>query len=171
MKRIFIIAGPNGAGKTTFAREFLPQEAGVLTFINADLIAAGLSPFAPEAVAVQAGKIMLTRIASCVERGEHFAIETTLSGNNYARAIPYWQERGYVVKLFFLRLPSPAMAIERVKNRVAAGGHHIPDDVVRRRFDAGAKNFEELYKPLVDEWFFYDNAGTEPILLGKGGKL
>ena len=170
-KRILILAGPNGAGKTTFARTFLPHEAGVLTFINADLIAAGLSPFAPEAAAVQAGKIMLERIHSCAARGENFAIETTLSGKNYARDIPRWQESGYVVKLFFLRLPSPEIAIERVKNRVALGGHHIPDDVIRRRFDAGWKNFEELYKPLVDEWFLYDNTNNTPILKDKGGKI
>jgi len=131
----------------------------------------GLSPFAPEAAAVQAGKIMLERIHSCVARGENFAIETTLSGKNYARDIPRWQESGYVVKLFFLRLPSPEIAIERVKNRVALGGHHIPDDVIRRRFDAGWKNFEELYKPLVDEWFLYDNTNNTPILKDKGGKI
>lgn len=170
-KRILILAGPNGAGKTTFARTFLPHEAGVLTFINADLIAAGLSPFAPEAAAVQAGKIMLERINSCAARGENFAIETTLSGKNYARDIPRWQESGYVVKLFFLRLPSPEIAIERVKNRVALGGHHIPDDVIRRRFTAGLENFEHLYKPLVDEWFLYDNTNIAPKLIDKGGKL
>lgn len=169
-KRILIIAGPNGAGKTTFARAFLPHEAGVLTFINADLIAAGISPFAPEAASVKAGKIMLEMIAQSAERGENFAIETTLSGKNYASDIPRWQESGYAVKLFFLRLPSPEIAIERVKNRVALGGHHIPDDVIRRRFAAGLVNFEQLYKPLVDEWFLYDNADIVPKLIDKGGK-
>ncbi len=170
MKRVFIIAGPNGAGKTTFAREFLPHEAGVLTFINADLIAAGISPFAPEAAAVQAGKIMLSMIAACAARGESFAIETTLSGKNYARDIPHWQASGYVVKLFFLRLPSPEIAIARVQNRVALGGHHIPESVIRRRFAAGLENFDHLYKQLVDEWFLYDNTNIVPIILDKGGK-
>jgi predicted ABC-type ATPase len=168
MKRIVIIAGPNGAGKTTFARAFLPREAGILTFINADLIAAGLSPFAPEAAAIEAGKMMLERIEACAARGQSFAIETTLSGKTYTQSIPRWRKNDYVVKLFFLRLQSPELAIERVKNRVALGGHHIPDDVVRRRFDAGLKNFEELYKPLVDEWALYDNTEHSPILLAEG---
>lgn len=106
MKNIIIIAGPNGAGKTTFAREFLPHEAACPTFINADLIAQGLSPFRPAAAAVRAGRIMLELIADCVRRGESFAIETTLSGRSYARMIPGWKQAGYRVAIFFLELPS-----------------------------------------------------------------
>jgi predicted ABC-type ATPase len=131
-KRILIIAGPNGAGKTTFAQEFLPGEAGCPHFVNADLIAAGLSPFTPELAAVRAGRIMLDQIHEHVRKGESFAFETTLSGRIYMRLIPRWQAEGYIVKLFFLKLPSPEMAIARVRQRVAAGGHNVPEDVIRR---------------------------------------
>jgi predicted ABC-type ATPase len=169
-KRILIIAGPNGAGKTTFAQEFLPGEAGCPHFVNADLIAAGLSPFTPELAAVRAGRIMLDQIHEHVRKGESFAFETTLSGRIYMRLIPRWQAEGYIVKLFFLKLPSPEMAIARVRQRVAAGGHNVPEDVIRRRFDAGLRNFSQIYKPLVDEWVLYDNSGDEPVRLEEGYK-
>lgn len=116
-KRIVIIAGPNGAGKTTFAREFLPNEANCPTFVNADLIAAGLSPFAPELAAFKAGRLMLEEIAAYVKRGEIFAFETTLSGLSYAQMIPVWRSSGYMVELAFLSLPDVEMAIERVARR------------------------------------------------------
>ena len=112
--KIFIIADPNGAGKTTFAREFLPDEAGCLQFVNADLIAAGLSPFAPETAALQAGRLMLTQIAHHVAHGRRFALETTLAGLGYARQIPQWRALGYAVSLHFLALPGAEMAIGRV---------------------------------------------------------
>lgn len=169
-KKILIIAGPNGAGKTTFAREFLPAEAECPHFVNADLIAAGLSPFAPELVAVRAGRIMLDQIHEHVRKGESFAFETTMSGRIYLQLIPLWQAQGYIVKLFFLQLPSSEMAVARVRQRVAAGGHDVPEEVIRRRFDAGLRNFEQLYKPLVDEWVLYDNSGEEPIRLDEGYK-
>lgn len=121
IKKIFIIAGPNGAGKTTFAREFLPDEAGCLHFVNADLIAAGLSPFAPEAVAFQAGRLMLAQIADHVAHGRSFALETTLSGLGYARQIPQWRLLGYAVSLHFLALPNAEVAIEPVAQRVRQG--------------------------------------------------
>lgn len=156
-KKIIIIAGPNGAGKTTFAKEFLPKEASCPVFINADLIAAGISPFSPETAAVAAGRIMLDLIKTYVERGESFALETTLSGLGYARSIPKWQALGYRVELIFLQLPNPEFSIERVASRVKQGGHYIPDDVVRRRFSAGLKNFNERYKSLVDAWMLFDN--------------
>jgi predicted ABC-type ATPase len=162
---IIIIAGPNGAGKTTFAREFLPQEASCLTFINADLIAQGLSPFRPEEAAVRAARLMLEMIAECVKRGESFAIETTLSGRTYARMIPQWKQAGYQVALFFLQLPSENLAVARVADRVAQGGHDIPEPVIRRRFHAGIANFHALYKPLVDAWKLYDNSGERPIFI------
>ncbi len=151
-KTILIIAGPNGAGKTTFAAEFLPNEANCPTFINADLIAAGLNPFQVERAAFQAGRMMLHMIDGCVSRGENFALETTLSGRGYARMIPRWQDQGYFVKLFFLRVTSPEVAIGRVRQRVEMGGHNVPDDVIRRRFHAGWRNFEHIYRDLVDEW-------------------
>lgn len=162
---IIIIAGPNGAGKTTFAREFLPQEANCLTFINADLIAQGLSPFRPEEAAVRAARLMLEMIAECVKRRESFAIETTLSGRTYARMIPQWRQAGYEVVLFFLQLPSEDLAVARVADRVAQGGHDIPEPVIRRRFHAGITNFHALYKPLVDVWRLYDNSGEKPYLI------
>jgi predicted ABC-type ATPase len=162
---IIIIAGPNGAGKTTFAREFLPREANCLTFINADLIAQGLSPFRPEEAAVRAARLMLEMIAECVVRGESFAIETTLSGRTYARMIPQWGQAGYQVALFFLQLPNEDLAVARVADRVAQGGHDIPESVIRRRFQAGIANFHNLYKPLVDAWKLYDNSGERPILI------
>ena len=155
-KRIIIIAGPNGAGKTTFARELLPNEADTLTFINADLIARGLDPFQPERAAFRAGRMMLDMIDACVQRGENFAFETTLSGRGYARMIPRWQERGYWVKLYYLPLPSPETAIERVRQRVAMGGHHVPDDIIRRRYHASWHNFESIYQDSVDDWEIWE---------------
>jgi predicted ABC-type ATPase len=162
---IIIIAGPNGAGMTTFAREFLPQEANCLTFINADLIAQGLSPFRPENAAVRAGRLMLQMIQECVKNRENFAIETTLSGRTYARMIPQWKQVGYQVALFFLQLPDDKLAVARVAERVAQGGHNVPEPVIRRRFKTGIANFHQLYKPLVDAWRLYDSSGEKPILI------
>ena len=169
-KRILILAGPNGAGKTTFAREFLIREVSCPAFVNADLIAAGLSPFDPTRAALRAGRLMLELIAEHVARGESFAFETTLAGRNFARAIVEWRSAGYQVSLIFLSLPSSDLAIERVAERVRQGGHPVPDDVVRRRFSRGRDLFETLYKPLVDTWMLYDNAGDAPVLIASGGK-
>ena len=167
-RSILIIAGPNGAGKTTFAREFLPHEGNCPTFVNADLIAEGLNPLQPEEEAVAAGRMMLNMIRAYVAEGRSFAFETTLSGRTYARMIPQWQAQGYRVRLFFLRLPSPESAIERVRQRVSDGGHNIPEDVIRRRFNAGRRNFETIYRPLVDDWSLYDSSGIVPVLLSEG---
>ncbi|MDH2919093.1 MAG: zeta toxin family protein [Sideroxydans sp.] len=167
IKRIVIIAGPNGAGKTTFAREFLPTDAALPNFVNADLIAAGLSPFAPDVAAFKAGRIMLETINDFVKRGESFSFETTLSGLTYARMIPVWRSSGYLVKLFFLSLPNTEMALARVATRVIQGGHNVPQDVIRRRFAHGIANFER-YKLLVDSWQLYDNSGAPTVLLDEG---
>ncbi len=167
-KKAIIIAGPNEAGKTTFARSFLPEEAHCPRFINADLIAAGLSPFTPEAVAVRAGRLMLDEIAACVQRAESFALETTLSGLGYLRHIERWQGVGYRVSLYFLALPSVEAAIARVAERVRQGGHTIPEPVIKRRFTAGLRNFDQCYKFRVDAWAKYDNSGTDPVLLDWG---
>ena len=164
-KRILIVAGANGAGKTAFATEFLPNEGDCPIFINADLIAAGLSPFRPDLTALRAGRLMLSMIRDYVRRGESFAFETTLSGRSYARLIPHWREQGYSVRLFFLRLSRPDIAIARVKQRVAEGGHDVPEPVIRRRFHAGLRNFEHIYKGLVDEWVVYDNSANQPVLV------
>ena len=167
-RRILIVAGANGAGKTAFATEFLPNEGDCPIFINADLIAAGLSPFRPDLTALRAGRLMLSMIRDYVRRGESFAFETTLSGRSYARLIPHCREQGYSVELFFLRLSRPEIAIARVKQRVAEGGHDVPESVIRRRFHAGLRNFEYIYKGLVDKWAVYDNSGDEPVLLEEG---
>ena len=160
-----MIAGPNGAGKTTFAREFLPREADCPTFVNADLIAAGLAPFSPETASLQAGRLMIQEIARHFEARRSFAIETTLAGRGYLRQINQWQQADYRVTLIFLQLPHADEAIERVALRVSQGGHHIPPDVVRRRFHAGLKNFEQLYSKRVDNWLRYDSSSTALRLL------
>lgn len=167
-RRVVIIAGPNGAGKTTFAREFLPNEADLPTFINADLIAAGLNPFRPEDSAFRAGRLMLEMIDYYAEHGESFAFETTLSGRMYADRIRDWQRRDYFVTLFFLSLSTPELAIARVKQRVCEGGHSIPEDVIRRRYEAGLQNFSQIYKDLVDEWLHFDNSGAQPVIIDIG---
>jgi predicted ABC-type ATPase len=169
-KTIYILAGPNGAGKTTFARQYLPAEAGCLTFINADLIAAGLAPFQPRQAAVRAGRIMLDLIDHQVARGESFAFETTLAGKSFAKSIPVWRSQGYAVFLYFLALPTVEQAFARVARRVRQGGHAVEADVVRRRFAAGKQNFEQIYKSLVDQWVLLDNSGPEPILIEFGGR-
>jgi len=108
---------------------------------------------------------MLEMIATSVKRGESFAMETTLSGRTYARMIPQWRQAGYMVTLFFLQLPSEELAVARVADRVVQGGHHIPEPVIRRRFQAGIRNFHALYKPLVNAWRLYDNSGERPVLI------
>ena len=167
-QKIVIIAGPNGAGKTTFAREFLPHEANCPDFINADLIAAGLSPFNPDAAAIRAGRLMLEEIGQRVAQRRSFAIETTLSGRGYACMIPDWRKAGYRVKLIFLSLTSAEEAIARVAMRVRQGGHNIPDHVVTRRFESGMRNFQGIYRYNVDLWQWYDNSDELPVLIDEG---
>jgi predicted ABC-type ATPase len=166
--KIVIIAGPNGAGKTTFARSFLPEEAECRDFINADLIAAGLSPFDPSLVAIRSGRLMIEEIKSRVRQRRSFAFETTLSGLTYARLIRQWQRAGYRVKIVFLSLPSPELAVARVRTRVAQGGHDVPESVVRRRFKAGLRNFHNRYKKLADSWVLYENSGDRPTMIEAG---
>lgn len=167
-RKVIVIAGPNGAGKTTFARAFLPAEADLPRFINADQIAAGLAAFAPQTAAVRAGRLMLEEIRRCGQRAENFAFETTLSGIGYLRHIRDWRTQGYRVSLYFLSLPNAEVAIARVAERVRQGGHDVPEPVIRRRFAAGLKNFHQRYKMAVDDWALYDNAGSVPALLEWG---
>ena len=164
-RKVIIIAGPNGAGKTTIAREFLPNEAGCPQFMNADLIAAGLAPFAPESAALPAARLMLAELERHFQTGQSFAFETTLSGRTYLRHIARWRAAGYRVELIFLRLASADEAVARVAQRVKQGGHHIPEAVIRRRFEAGLENLTRHYAPVVDVWALYDNSGEQPILL------
>lgn len=144
--KCFIIAGPNGTGKTTFAKTFLPDERACLNYVNADLIAEGLSPFKPESVAIESGKLLLKKLDDLVNKKESFAFETTLSGLNYIRRIKVWQNLGYEVIVLFLKLPNPEIAIERVKLRVSEGGHFIPEHVIKRRYIKGWDSFNNFYK-------------------------
>jgi predicted ABC-type ATPase len=164
-QRIIIIAGPNGAGKTTFAREYLMKEAYCTDFI----IAAGLSPFDPDRAAIQAGRIMLSEMQRRIRKRERFAFETTLSGNIYARMIPGWRKAGYRVRLVFLALPDAEMAISRVAIRVTQGGHNVSSAVIRRRFDSGLRNFQNVYMQLADKWEWYDNSDKIPQLISEAG--
>lgn len=167
-KKVIIIAGPNGVGKTTFAREFLPAEAGLPVFVNADLIAAGFSPFDPESAVIRAGRLMLQEIDAHAAAGRSFAFETTLAGHSYVRRIDAWRKDGYLVEIIFLSLPSPEDAIRRVAERVKQGGHAVAEDVIRRRFAAGMRHFMETYRHRVDYWMWFDNSGLEPVLIEEG---
>ena len=169
---LYIIAGPNGAGKTTFAREFLPNYAECKNFINADLIAQGVAPFSPEAVAFHAGRLMLEEINHCVKRGEDFGFETTLSGRSYLGLIRRLKKLGYRVHFFFLLVPTVDLALTRVRERVREGGHDIPETVVRRRFGRSMQNFLAHYRQLGDSWIVFDNSGASPTIVAfkKQGK-
>ena len=167
-RKIIVIAGPNGAGKTTFAREHLPHEAECRAFVNADLIAAGLSPFQPEAALFRAGRLMLEEIKNHVQQRRSFAFETTLSGLGYASMIPRWRSDGYAVKLIFLSLATPEEAIKRVELRVRQGGHRVPSEVICRRFASGLQNFQNTYRHIVDYWQWFDNGGRIPKLIDEG---
>lgn len=158
MPQVVVIAGPNGAGKTTASEAIIARALGVGEFVNADTIARGLSGFSPEAAAVQAGRIMLARLQELAESGQNFAFETTLASRSFARIIAAWKTRGYEFELVFVWLPNAAMAMDRVRGRVARGGHDIPPDVIRRRYERGLSNFFNLYLPIADRWTLLDNS-------------
>jgi len=162
---LYIIAGPNGAGKTTFARKFLPQYVECLEFVNADFIAGGLSPFAPERAAIHAGRLVLEQIHSLAERRLDFGFETTLSGKTYVKLLQGMKEGGYLIHIFFLWITDVELALERIKLRVRNGGHHIPEAIVRRRFGRSLPNFLRVCKPLVDSWTIFDNSGDVPKMI------
>ncbi len=166
-KAVYIIAGPNGSGKTTFAKSFLPDYVNCTNFVNADLIAQGLAPFEPRAAAIKAGKLVLQQIHEYAKRGVDFAFETTLSGKSYASLLAELKGKGYALHLFFLWIPSPELAIARIKDRVVEGGHNVPAKDVRRRFTRGIDNFFRLYEPLLDSWMLFDNSRAKPILIAK----
>lgn len=166
---LIVIAGPNGAGKSTSAPFLLQGTLGVTEYVNADTIAQGLSAFAPERAAFRAGRIMLERLQQLANARVNFAFETTLASRSFAPWIANLRQNGYRFHLFFLGLPSPEIAIARVQERVSLGGHDVPEETIRRRYHAGIRNFFQLYRPLADSWFFYDNASMEvPRLLAAG---
>lgn len=170
MKRLYIIAGCNGAGKTTASYTVLPEMLNCKEFVNADEIAKGLSPFNADAVAVEAGRLMLSRIAMLLEKGETFSIETTLATRSYLNLVKKAQSQGYSVTLLFFWIDSPTLAKNRVAQRVREGGHSIPSDVIERRYFNGLKNLFEIFMPIVDDWCLYDNNSTLAQLVATGGR-
>jgi predicted ABC-type ATPase len=162
---VHIIAGPNGAGKTTFAGEFLPNYADCKNFINADLIAQGVSPFSPEDAAFRAGRLMLEEIELHARRRESFGFETTLSGRSHLGLIRRLKREGYKVHFFFLWVPTVELALRRVRARVEGGGHDVPESIVRRRFDRSIVNFLRRYRQLADSWTIFDNSGEVPAVI------
>ncbi len=167
---LIALAGPNGAGKSTAGPALLKETLGITEFVNADLIAQGLSPFAPERAAVAAGRIMVERLRHLARQRATFAFETTFAGRAYARWIDGLIRSGYLFHVIFLWLPSPEQAIARVADRVHSGGHHVPDEIVRRRYDRGLRNFLDLYRPMATTWRLHDNSRDAlPLLVARGG--
>ena len=160
--RCIVIAGPNGAGKTTFAREYLPKDAGVIHFVNADLLAAGLSPLRPESAVLAAGRWFLMELDRLAKARLDFAFESTLSGLTYLGRLKRWKTAGYRIEIIYLRLATPQLALRRIAARVKQGGHDVPRADVLRRFDRGWKNFVTAYRLQADAWTVYDNSGDSP---------
>ena len=169
-KHLYIIGGPNGAGKTTASYSVLPKILECREFVNADEIARGLSPFNPESVAIEAGRLMLSRIAELLRRNESFSIETTLATRSYFRLIEQAHRQGYDVTLLYFWLRTPEQAIERVAERVSKGGHNIPSDIIRRRYQEGLDNLFHIYMPIVDTWVLVNNSMTPRSIVATGGR-
>lgn len=168
-KRLYIISGCNGAGKTTASYTLLPEVFQCKEFVNADEIAKGLSPFNPEGVAIDAGKVMIQRITDLLAREETFAIETTLASRSLNNLVAKAQANGYSVKLLFFWLNSTKLAVRRVAQRVKEGGHNIPENVIKRRYKAGIRNLFKIYIPCVDNWLIADNSSVPRTLVAEGG--
>lgn len=169
MKKLYIIAGCNGAGKTTASYTILPEILDCKEFVNADEIAKGISPFQPEKAGIEAGRYMLKRIKKLLEFGENFAFETTLSTRSYVQFVERAKELNYQVTCLFFWLDSDDLAVSRVARRVKEGGHHIPEDVIRRRYKSGLENFFRLFLPKVDNWLFVNNSGDTYEIVAEGG--
>lgn len=167
---LYIIAGCNGAGKTTASYSVLPDLLECREFVNADEIARGLSPFNPESVAIEAGRLMIQRIESLVGQRKTFAIETTLATRSYAALVHKVHDLGYNVVLLFFWLPSPEIAVKRVAKRVSEGGHNIPSETIYRRYRLGLQNFFDIFIDIVDSWSFYDNLNT-PVELANDDEI
>lgn len=169
-KNLYIISGCNGAGKTTASYTVLPEILQCKEFVNADEIAKGLSPFNPESVAIEAGRIMLSRIEDLLNRNETFSIETTLATKSYINLIRKAHDKGYCVHLIFFWLETPELAVQRVAERVSNGGHNIPTDIIQRRYIAGIRNMFNLFMKEVDLWAIYDNSRNPRTIIASGGK-
>ncbi|MFN0007686.1 MAG: zeta toxin family protein [Planctomycetota bacterium] len=167
---LIVLGGPNGAGKSTSATFLLRDELAVDEFVNADVIAEGLTGQGPEATAIAAGRIMLARIAGLVEAGASFALESTLASRTLGGFLRNARTRGYLVHVIYLWVDSPDLSVARVLERVRSGGHHVPEETIRRRYRRGIENFFKVYRPLADHWWFYDNSGRAvPRLVARGG--
>lgn len=162
---VYIIAGPNGAGKTTFAREFLPLWVQCKNFINADLIAQGISPFAPEAAAFRAGRLVLEETNAFINRREDFAFESTLSGKSYLNLFRHLKDHDYLIHIYFLWVPTADVALSRVRDRVFHGGHNVPESDLRRRFERSMRNFLQHYRQNVDSWTLFNNSIKPPVVI------
>lgn len=167
MPNLYIIAGPNGAGKTTCAMTVLPEYLAVENYVNADAIASALSPFHPEREALAAGRLMLGKIKELIAKQEHLAFETTLASRSFVPLVHEAREQGYNIYVIFIFLANSTVAKKRVAFRVKAGGHNIPGDVIERRYKAGLINLFDLYMPIVDGWYIYDNTDSVPILVAQ----
>jgi predicted ABC-type ATPase len=169
--QVIVIAGPNGAGKTTLSPFLLRDKLGVLEYVNADPIALGLSGFDPGGVAFEAGRVMLKRLHNLAEQHRTFAFESTLAAKHYAAWISKLRNHGYAFHLMFLWLPSADLAVDRVRARVHAGGHDVPEPTIRRRYAAGLGNFAKLYRPMADTWAVYDNSHLpSPRMIAQGSQ-
>lgn len=166
-----VIAGPNGAGKTSAAPDLLHDTIGIDAFVNADVIAEGLSAFRPESAAIEAGRIMLRRLGELARARDNFAFESTLAGRSAHHLLTDLMRRGYDVHIFYLWLPSPDLALARVRRRVDAGGHNVPEDVIRRRFRSSLVNFDRIYRPIATAWRLYDSSvlGGRPLIASGSG--
>jgi predicted ABC-type ATPase len=165
--KIYLIAGCNGAGKTTFAREFLLKEVACVNFLNADYLAFGLSPLSPEIAAMKAGRLLLTEFKSLVARKETFALESTLSGKTYLRLLRDAKRSSFRIYLHYLWLPTSAIAIARVRERVTKGGHNVPVVDIKRRFGRSLRHLVSDYAPLADRWAVWNNESSPPVLLAE----
>jgi predicted ABC-type ATPase len=170
MPNLYVIGGANGSGKTTVALSLLPNVLGVYEYVNADAIAAGLSPLNPESMAIASGRLMVERLQSLADAGADFAFETTLAARTFAPFLRHCRSQGYRVNLIYLWLPSPDLAVARVARRVASGGHSIPEDVIRRRYERGRRNLVNLYLPLCDNWIVYNNSRERNEVIAESGE-
>ncbi|PHM07847.1 zeta toxin family protein [Nostoc sp. 'Peltigera malacea cyanobiont' DB3992] len=167
MPSLYIIGGANGSGKTTVSMSLLPNFLDCFEYVNADAIAAGLSPLNPDSMAIEAGRLMIMRLRTLSNSGSDFAFETTLAARSFAPFIIGCRAKGYTINLIYFWLQSVDLAVQRVAVRVASGGHSIPEDVIRRRYQRGRKNLISLYLPLCDRWIIYDNSNNDTRLVAE----